>query len=103
MKRGKYVKRRPRRPANGPHLVSTNRPSTAVTIFYTPGITYTTVIDPDEAGRRDEACRKVDELAGQRGKDGKRLTRNERIKLAAKEYGFDFATLRNYKNRAKPK
>jgi hypothetical protein len=58
---------------------------------------------PPSPDPREEACRRVDGLKGHRGKDGKPLTRNERIKRAAKEYGFDFKTLRNYKNRAKRK
>jgi hypothetical protein len=109
-KRGKYVKRRPRRPVKGPRLYFTNQPSTAVTISYTPGITYTAVIDPDEwaAEKREEACRRVDELAGQRGKDGRKLTRNERIFLAHEQcdlsrYGLTVYSFRNYVNGGKPR
>jgi hypothetical protein len=51
--------------------------------------------------RRDEACRKVDALKGQCGKDGKPLTRKQRIERVAEEYGFDLGAFANYKNRAK--
>jgi hypothetical protein len=58
---------------------------------------------PPSPDRREEACRRVDELKGQRGADGKLLKRDDRIALVAKEYGFDFTALKNYKNKSSTK
>jgi hypothetical protein len=73
----------------------------AATITWTPGarpVLYWSVPDP-----RKLASDYVDQLKGQRGKDGRKLTWEDRIRLAANQHGLDFDTLNNWLRRSKHK